>query len=113
MLQHYSQSNAMALCIDSDKTDTVVDSFTAEDLESVRRLMSFRQYVESNSDPQSRIDLLENDEYLRRVLKNELRDFHSYLYCFHAFIKCLTLLVTDLPKGPLGKQVMFTKVARN
>lgn len=105
MLQHYSQSNAMALCVDGDKTDGVLDSFAPEDLESVRRLVSFRSYVENEPDPQLRIDLLENDEYLTSVLRNELRDFHSYLHCFHGLLRCLALLVTDLPRGPLGKQV--------
>lgn len=104
MLEHYCYGNAMALCTSLHKLNRVLANFDNEDFENVRRLMSFRKFVESK-DFETRIKLLTDDEYFRKELETCVTDFHDYIYRFHAFLKCLHVLVSDLPGSPLGKQV--------
>lgn len=66
--------------------------------------MSFRRFVES-SPPGERVLLLTDDAHLRNVLPKELRKLQEHVYLFHVFLKCLHVLVADLPRCPLGKQL--------
>lgn len=108
MLEHFSQGNAMALCTKAKEIPKILDQFSHEDLEDVRHLLSFRKLVESSS-PKERIALLTDDASFKETLQVELMKLHTYLYTFHFFLKCLHVLVTDLPKYPLGKQVDFAR----
>lgn len=104
MLEHFSQGNVIALCTKPKDISKILDQFSHEDLEDVRHLLSFRKLVES-SPPKERIALLTDDDVFKKTLQVELMKLHKYLYTFHFFLKCLHVLVTDLPKYPLGKQV--------
>lgn len=104
MLEHYSYGNAMALCTNITDTRTIINKFKREDCENVRQLMSFRKLVESRS-YEERIKLLLDDDYFKQVLYEEIMKIHDYMRLFHLFIKCLHVLVYDLPKNPLGHQV--------
>lgn len=104
MLQHFSQGNAMALCTKSRDIPKVLQQFSHDDFEEVRHLLSFRKLVEA-SPPAERITLLTDDDYFKKVLHKELMKLHEYLYTFHLFLRCLHIMVTDLPKNPLGRQV--------
>lgn len=104
MLEHFSCGNAMALCTKSKDISKVLNQFSHEDFENVRHILSFRKLVE-NSSPKERIALLTDDTHLKKILQIELMKLHKYLYTFHFFLKCLHIMVADLPKYPLGKQV--------
>lgn len=106
MLEHFSQGNIMALCLNK-KIKHLLSDFTKDDYEQVRKLLSFRKLVENEENPENRIKLLTNDEYFGTVLQNEIKKIRKYIIYMHLFIKCLHVLVADLPKAPLGKQVMF------
>ncbi|XP_025829507.1 origin recognition complex subunit 3 isoform X2 [Agrilus planipennis] len=103
MLEHYSYGNAMALCTDQKHLKSLLNEFTHDDFENVRHLISFRSLVE-NEQPDNRIKLLTNDDFLKDVLHQEITTFLEYLRTFHLFLKCLYVLVQDLPNNPLGKQ---------
>lgn len=105
MLEHFSQGNAMALCTKTKDIPKLLDQFSHEDFEDVRHLLSFRKLVEG-APPKERITLLTDDAFFRKILQEELMKLHEYLYTFHFFLKCLHTLVADLPKYPLGKQVI-------
>lgn len=108
MLEHFSQGNAMALCTKVKDISKILSQYSHEDFEDVRHLLSFRKLVES-SPPKQRIALLTDDTFLKNSLHIELVKLHQYLYTFHFFLKCLHVMVADLPKYPLGKQVCITK----
>lgn len=112
MVEHYSYGNAMSLCTNAGNIDTILNNFDHEDCESVRRLMSFRQLVESK-DYAVRIKLLEDDDFFKVELCNYVLDFHEYILCFHIMLICVQGLVSDLPGAPLGKQVLLTVLFRN
>lgn len=95
----------MALCnLNKGTTKQVIKEFLHEDLESVRHLMSFRKLVENES-YENRINLLTDDDYFRAVLSAEIIKIQKYIRRLHIFLECLLILVRDLPKTPLGKQV--------
>lgn len=104
MLEHFSQSNAMALCTKAKDIPKILEQFSHTDFEDVRRVFSFRKFVEAAS-PRDRISMLTDDDYLKKILAKELKRLHEYLYTFHVFLRCLHVMVADLPKYPLGKQV--------
>ncbi|KAL3281804.1 hypothetical protein HHI36_005005 [Cryptolaemus montrouzieri] len=83
MMEHFSQGNISALCC-HDNAEEILKNFTEEDFENLRRIYSFRDLVEREESYKKRIQLLTDNVYLKI---------------------CLHVLVKDLPKTPLGKQV--------
>ena len=105
MLEHYSQGNIYALCSNFIETPNIINSLSHNDLENIRRLLSFRPYVESQTDNKAIIQLLTDDEYLKNELFYMARNVHDYWFFFHFSLQVLHVLVNDLPKYPFGKQV--------
>ncbi|KAJ8918404.1 hypothetical protein NQ315_008100 [Exocentrus adspersus] len=105
MAEHFSYGNVMALCSYNKKeVEQIVKSFSHEDCESARHLMSFRDLVEKEP-YENQIKLLTDDEYFKTVLLAQVNKVAMYIEEFHLFLKCLLILVEDLPKAPLGKNV--------
>lgn len=108
MLEHFSYGNAKSLCQSSRKEiKHSLMRFEPDDYENVRQLMSFRKLVEGES-YENRIKLLTDDEYLNDVILNETDNLRKYIRRFHLFLQYLFVLVWDLPKAPLGKQVKYS-----
>jgi origin recognition complex subunit 3 len=106
MLEHYSRGNIYSLCTAyTDGVEQAIHRLTSTDIGQVRRLMSFRPYVESLASSEEVIALLTQDDYLKRKLPNLLRNVHEYLFNFNLSLEILQVFVGDLPKSPLGKQV--------
>lgn len=105
MLEHFCHGDAMILCsLDKKETKELIQNFDHVSLENVRQLKSFRKLVE-NSSYENQIKLLTNDDYFRTVLNEEIVKLQKYIRRLHIFLECLLILVADLPKAPLGKQV--------
>lgn len=104
MHEHFSCGNMMALCTISKNVNGIVDALDSSDCEDVRHLMSFRKLVKSECH-MNRIKLFIDDDYLKSVLKEKVQIIYKYLDGFHIFLKCLHLLVADLPNHPMGKEV--------
>lgn len=102
-MEHFFQGNAYALCCRYSDSFNKINKLTSDDLESIRKLMSFRPYVESLNDCKSIIAILTEDEYLRKQLPDLLRQCHDHFMLLRIFLEFLTVLVEDLPKSPLGK----------
>lgn len=104
MMEHYYANNIKALCCPKEEVSEAIAKLNSENLEQVRRLPSFRPYVESQ-DARKRIDLLEDDEFLRKSLSIILSDYHEYIRNFHVVLRILLAFVKELPRSPLGKQL--------
>lgn len=104
MFEHFSYGNATAFCR-RKKHKYVMQEFSHEDCENARHLMSFRKLVEKET-PENQIKLLTNDDYFKNTFKMETKKIVVYLNHMHLFLKCLHVLVSDLPKTPLGSQVI-------
>ncbi|KAK9888800.1 hypothetical protein WA026_001023 [Henosepilachna vigintioctopunctata] len=105
MMEHFSQGNFTALCCYNHNIHDILDQFTHEDFESIRRLYSFRDLVEKESSFKKRVELLTNDDYLKKVVQVKVSMLQEYKHFLHIFLRCLYILVKDLPKTPLGRQI--------
>lgn len=102
-MEHFFQGNAYALCTNYSSSLTKIKAMTHEDMEAIRRLLSFRPYVEGINNCKRIIAILTEDDYLKKKLPQLLRDCHVHFILFRTFLELLTVLVEDLPKCPLGK----------
>lgn len=106
LLQHYSQGNAYALCSTSfTQAKQAIAKLKSNDLDRIRRLRSFRPYVESMTDYKAVIDILNDDSYLRQHLVTMIKNVYRYLTKFYGYIRFVWQLVKDLPSAPLGKRL--------
>jgi hypothetical protein len=107
MLEHYSQGNVYSLCTVYDEIiEKRIRNLTPTDIEQIRHLMSFRAYVESIENSDEIIALLTQDDYVKRKLPILVKNIHYYFFNFHLSLELLLVFVNDLPKTPLGKQVI-------
>uniref|UniRef100_A0A182PUJ0 Origin recognition complex subunit 3 n=1 Tax=Anopheles epiroticus TaxID=199890 RepID=A0A182PUJ0_9DIPT len=107
-LDHYFQQsiNALSAIIEhEDDLNEIIEELSPPELEQIRQLPSFRPYIESLQNPQDVIDLLTNDDCLRRSLSRMIMRVHNYWFTFHCALQILQTLVSDLPKAPLGRQL--------
>ncbi|XP_067627663.1 origin recognition complex subunit 3 [Eurosta solidaginis] len=104
LMEHYFQGNAYALCTNYSDSLNRIKALSHEDIESIRRLLSFRPYVEGINDCKRIIAILTDDTYLKKKLPQLLRDCHIHFMLLRIYLEFLTVLVGDLPKCPLGKQ---------
>ncbi|XP_049290606.1 origin recognition complex subunit 3 [Anopheles funestus] len=107
-MDHYFQNSINALSAivdDEDELKAIINDLSSSELEQIRQLPSFRPYVESRPNPQDVVDLLTNDDHLKRSLVPMVMQVHNYWFTFHCSMHILQTLVGDLPKAPLGKQI--------
>lgn len=102
-MEHYFQGNAFSLCTNYSASLTKIKAMTHDDMETIRKQLSFRPYVESINDCKRIIAILTDDNYLKKKLPSLLKDCHIYFILKRIFLEFLTVLVEDLPKCPLGK----------
>ncbi|XP_073813440.1 origin recognition complex subunit 3 [Musca autumnalis] len=103
LMEHFFQGNAYALCCNYSTSLTKIKALTHDDMEVIRKQLSFRPYVESINDCKRIIAILTDDDYLKKKLPSLLKDCHIYFILYRIFLEFLTVLVEDLPKCPLGK----------
>lgn len=108
LLDQYSRGNAYAVCATTFKqAKKNITHLKHDDFETIRRLLSFRPYVESflKTNPKHVLKILEDDEYFRKQLISMVREIYVYFSKFHGYIRFFWTLVKDLPKSPLGKRL--------
>lgn len=106
MLEHYSQGNEYSICSSTyARARNRIAQLTPMELENLRKLPSFRAFIEKlvDQEPRRVIDLLTDSEYFRNQLNEFIADIYRYMLKFHCFIRVLLVMVKDLPLAPLGK----------
>ncbi|XP_020815649.1 origin recognition complex subunit 3 [Drosophila serrata] len=103
LMEHFFGGNAFALCTDYSRALGRIKHLSHDDIESIRRLPSFRPYVEQINDCKRIIAVLTDDDYLKKKLPQLLRDCMLHFLLFRSSLEFLTELVGDLPRYPLGK----------
>lgn len=113
LLDHYSNGNAYAVCsIQFQQAKRTIEKLKPNDFELIRRLPSFRTYVEtllkSGRADQAKlvIDIFERDEILRKQLFTLIQNIYIYFTKFYGQIRFLWTLVKDLPHAPMGKRLI-------
>lgn len=103
LMEHYFAGNAFALCTNYNQALGRIKQLTHDDMETIRRLPSFRPYVEQINDCKRIIAVLTDDDYLKKKLPQLLRDCLLHFMLFRSSLEFFTELVGDLPRCPLGK----------
>ncbi|CAF4777731.1 unnamed protein product [Pieris macdunnoughi] len=104
MMDFFYADNIKSLCGDREKLNAKISKLTSDDLENIRRLLSFRPFLEVQ-DCQTKIGLFEDDNFFKEVLQEELHKLHDYLFSFYLSLRLLAVFVKDLPKNVMGKSV--------
>lgn len=110
LLDHYSNGNAYAVCsIEFQEAKKNIQKLNHNDFELIRRLPSFRTYVEhllKTDQAQLVIDIFQKDETLRKQLPALIRNIYMYFSKFYGQIRLLWTLVKDLPNASMGKRLV-------
>lgn len=113
LLDHYSNGNAYAVCsIKFQQAKKNIENLNHNDFELIRRLPSFRTYVEellSKADVEQAqlvIDVFEKDKILCKQLITLIGNVYIYFTKFYGQIRFLWMLVKDLPNAPMGKRLV-------
>ncbi|XP_041976430.1 origin recognition complex subunit 3 [Aricia agestis] len=112
MMEHFYGNNIKSLCCQKDDLDEAIVNLSKDDLENIRRLMSFRPFLEAK-DCRTKIKLFEDDNYFKEVLFKEINKLHDYTVVFYLCVRLFAAFTKDLPKNILGKTVreIYTKCA--
>jgi origin recognition complex subunit 3 len=83
--------------------DGLINLMSHGDCEAIRRTcMSFRRFVEMQTDPQKKIDLIKNDDEVRKLLTTQKLRIYRYFFSFFCCLRMLAVLIEDLPRNNLG-----------
>ncbi|NXT55316.1 ORC3 protein, partial [Pluvianellus socialis] len=104
IVEHFYSQPLSVLCCRLVDAKKRVDSLSHNQCENIRRLPSFRRYVESQVS-EKQIALLTTDSYLKEIIQKLLEDLHVYHENYVSVLRCLHVFTSSLPKYPLGKQI--------
>lgn len=103
MLEHYRRRPFNLTNRDSRDIETEILEFDDNECEDIRRSCpSFRELVNREVNPQSRIDLIKNNDTLKFRIITEVNKMTNFLFSFHCSLRMLAALFDDLPKNELG-----------
>jgi len=100
--EHFYRTPASALCCDLSTGLSRLASMTNTELDSVRRLPSFREMVEKMEADEG-VNLLIDAESCKEKVGDLMTEFVSHTRMFTGLVRALYHLVKDLPRRPLGK----------
>ncbi|NP_001384958.1 origin recognition complex subunit 3 isoform 3 [Gallus gallus] len=104
IVEHFHSNPLSVLCCQLEEAKRRVNSLSHNQCENVRRLPSFRRYVESQVS-EKQIALLTVDSSLKEAVQKLLEDLNVYHENYFPILRCLHVFTSSLPKYPLGKQI--------
>ncbi|NXK95658.1 ORC3 protein, partial [Formicarius rufipectus] len=104
IVEHFFSQPLSVLCCQLIDLEKRVNSLSHDQCENIRRLPSFRSYVEKQ-ESEKQIALLTSDNFLKEESQKLLEDLHVYHYNYVSVLRCLHVFTSSLPKYPLGKQI--------
>ncbi|XP_021077776.1 origin recognition complex subunit 3 isoform X5 [Mus pahari] len=104
LLEHFYSQPLSVLCCDLSEAKKRVNVFSVSQCENIRRLPSFRRYVE-NQPLEKQVALLTNETFLKEKTQSLLEDLHVYHINYFLVLRCLHNFTSSLPKYPLGRQI--------
>lgn len=104
MLEQFSNNSFSSIYSPEGKMyEGLIDILSHDDCETIRKhCMSFRKHVEEQKNPQTRIDLIENDDALKKLLLKQKPKIYKFFYYFFCSLRMLAVLIDDLPRNNLG-----------
>ncbi|KAF6200551.1 hypothetical protein GE061_004994 [Apolygus lucorum] len=107
VMEHYRVGGTPTslLCCPEALLKGRVDQLAHDDIEHIRRLGSFRSYVESTKDKQKQIKLLSDDTFTKKEILKLMTELRLRIKEFYLALSLLHHIVAQLPQYPLGKQL--------
>ncbi|XP_070698589.1 origin recognition complex subunit 3 isoform X2 [Pempheris klunzingeri] len=104
LLEHFHSQPLSVLCCKKKEALLNVTQLSQRDLEQIRQLPSFKRYVEKQ-EAQEQVNLFTDDTHLKEVCQKLIKNLHKYHKNYYPVLRCLHVLMSSLPRYPLGKQV--------
>ncbi|XP_027551433.1 origin recognition complex subunit 3 isoform X2 [Neopelma chrysocephalum] len=104
IVEHFYSQPLSVLCCQLVDLQKRVHSLSHDQCENIRRLPSFRRYVEEQESGKQ-VALLTTDNFLKEEAQKLLEDLHVYHENYVSVLRCLYVFTSSLPKYPLGKQI--------
>ncbi|XP_020734784.1 origin recognition complex subunit 3 isoform X1 [Odocoileus virginianus] len=104
LLEHFYSQPLSVLCCNLPEAKRRIRFLSANQCENIRRLPSFRRYVEKQSS-EKQVALLTSDRSLKEETQSLLENLHVYHTKYFLVLRCLHHFTSSLPKYPLGRQV--------
>uniref|UniRef100_A0A8C3UVM6 Origin recognition complex subunit 3 n=1 Tax=Catharus ustulatus TaxID=91951 RepID=A0A8C3UVM6_CATUS len=104
IVEHFYSQPLSVLCCQLVDTKKRACSLSHDQCENIRKLPSFRRYVEKQESGRQ-VALLTNDSFLKEETVKLLEDLHVYHENYVLILRCLHVFTSSLPKYPLGKQI--------
>nr|XP_053649620.1 origin recognition complex subunit 3-like [Cherax quadricarinatus] len=104
MMQHFMNNSSAFLCCPAPERASVVRAMTPAQLDIIRKLPSFRSYVES-CPPKEQAALLLEEKVCKATIRRLLNKLDCWYDCFCCLVKVVHALTSSLPQAPLGRQV--------
>ncbi|XP_040596292.1 origin recognition complex subunit 3 isoform X1 [Mesocricetus auratus] len=104
LLEHFYLQPLSVLCCDLPEAKKRIKCFSVNQCENIRRLPSFRRYVEKQASGKQ-VALLTNETVLKEETQLLLENLHVYHMNYFLVLRCLHSFTSCLPKYPLGRQI--------
>nr|XP_044994001.1 origin recognition complex subunit 3 isoform X3 [Jaculus jaculus] len=104
LLEHFHSQPLSVLCCSLPEAKRRISCFSASQCENIRRLPSFRRYVEKQAS-EKQVALLTCEKLLKEEAQSLLESLHVYHVNYFLALRCLHHFTASLPKYPLGRQI--------
>ncbi|ELK00093.1 Origin recognition complex subunit 3 [Pteropus alecto] len=104
LLEHFYSQPLSVLCCNLPEAKRRIKFLSDNQCENIRRLPSFRRYVEKQA-AEKQVALLTNERFLKEETQSLLDNLHIYHKNYFLVLRCLHHFTSSLPKYPLGRQI--------
>ncbi|XP_039075366.1 origin recognition complex subunit 3 isoform X2 [Hyaena hyaena] len=104
LLEHFYSQSLSVLCCNLPEAKRRINFLSENQCENIRRLPSFRRYVEKQAS-EKQVALLTNERFLKEEVQSLLENLHVYHTNYFLVLRCLHQFTSSLPKYPLGRQI--------
>ncbi|XP_070274212.1 origin recognition complex subunit 3 isoform X1 [Myotis yumanensis] len=104
LLEHFYSQPLSVLCCNLPEAKRRIHFLSDNQCENIRRLASFRRYVEKQA-TEKQVALLTNERFLKEETQSLLESLHVYHTNYFLVLRCLHQFTSSLPKYPLGRQI--------
>ncbi|KAK3870240.1 hypothetical protein Pcinc_024504 [Petrolisthes cinctipes] len=104
MMEHFLGNSSSFLCCSASKRASLIKAMTPAQLDIIRKLPSFRTYVEK-CPPKEQAALLLDEKVSKETIVTLLSQLESWYIRFCCLVKVVQVLTSTLPLCPLGRQV--------
>ncbi|KAM5324352.1 origin recognition complex subunit 3 isoform 4-T4 [Glossophaga mutica] len=104
LLEHFYSQPLSVLCCNLPEAKGRINFLSDNQCENIRRLPSFRRYVEKQA-AEKQVALLTSDRFLKEETQSLLENLQVYHTNYFLILRCLHQFTSSLPKYPLGRQI--------